>query len=278
MNTRTPNPLDDEERELARILHALPAGEPSAALDAKILRAAQNAVAAAPDRKRWLAWGSGWLSLGGLSTAAAAVLTVGVAWQVVGPAFMPAPQVHIPAVESVSDDALSVDISGVASGTPVIEPVEPLSTDSYESGDVRGAADAAKATASAAVERQSSATVEQALPPPAVMADSAHSEIDEHFNEFSAPAAAAPAPPASARATMESKAENELQGNQRSPESKARDDMRLSPRAWIRKIRARIAEGDVATARVSLGYYASRYPEYGVPEDLKDLLEEEPQP
>ena len=58
-------PLDDQERELARILRALPAGEPSAALDSRILRAAANATAA--QRRpgaRWLAaaaplWGIG---------------------------------------------------------------------------------------------------------------------------------------------------------------------------------------------------------------------------
>ena len=48
MNTREPitEPLDDDEREFARVVRALPAGEPPAALDARILKAASDAVAA----------------------------------------------------------------------------------------------------------------------------------------------------------------------------------------------------------------------------------------
>ena len=46
-------PLQDDEIALARILRALPAGEPPSRLDAAILAAATDAVAAAPgDRPR----------------------------------------------------------------------------------------------------------------------------------------------------------------------------------------------------------------------------------
>ena len=61
MNTREPitEPLDDDEREFARVVRALPAGEPPAALDARILKAASDAVAARPRRRfAWLAGGS----------------------------------------------------------------------------------------------------------------------------------------------------------------------------------------------------------------------------
>src|SRR6478735_8918656 len=80
MNTLPPNePLDDQEREFARILHALPSGEPSPALDAKILRAATNAAASSkrPVRRMLASAGALW----GIGTAAAAVLALGVAWQ-----------------------------------------------------------------------------------------------------------------------------------------------------------------------------------------------------
>ena len=59
-------PLQDDEIALARVLRALPAGEPPPRLDAAILAAATDAVAAAPgDRPRarkprrvlpWLLW------------------------------------------------------------------------------------------------------------------------------------------------------------------------------------------------------------------------------
>src|SRR4249919_3693125 len=72
-------PLDAQERELARILRALPAGEPPAALDAKILRAATNAAASSrrPGAKFLASAGALW----GIGSAAAAVLALGVAWQ-----------------------------------------------------------------------------------------------------------------------------------------------------------------------------------------------------
>ena len=81
MNTPHPHhsPLDADERELARVVRALPGGGPPPALDARILKAAQDAVAAAPTRRRhgWKVLGSAW----GASSAAAAVLALGVGWQ-----------------------------------------------------------------------------------------------------------------------------------------------------------------------------------------------------
>lgn len=75
--------LDEDEREFARIVRALPGGDPPPALDARILRAAQDAVAAAPARRRrpLLALGSAW----GISSTAAAVLALGVGWQLLNP-------------------------------------------------------------------------------------------------------------------------------------------------------------------------------------------------
>ena len=79
-------PLQDDEIALARVLRALPAGEPSAKVDAAILAAATDAVngAAAPAASsprravkttRWLL--PGWA----IGTAAAAVLAVGIGMQ-----------------------------------------------------------------------------------------------------------------------------------------------------------------------------------------------------
>ncbi|KAA2285517.1 hypothetical protein [Arenimonas fontis] len=82
-------PLAGEEAELARVLRALPAGEPPARVDAAILRAATDAAAGrdggrpVPSRRRLPAWA--------LGTAAAAVLAVFVGGQL-RPALSPAPR------------------------------------------------------------------------------------------------------------------------------------------------------------------------------------------
>jgi len=77
MNTQRPEPLSNEERELAEMLSRLgPHGEPSAALDARILAASHEATAgtrrAVLRKPRWpVAFG----------VAASMVIAVGIAWQ-----------------------------------------------------------------------------------------------------------------------------------------------------------------------------------------------------
>jgi hypothetical protein len=88
MNTLPPsNPtqdmLDAEERELAKIVRALPGGEPPVALDALILKAASDAVSSqSSTTKSRFAKGLLSSSVMWLGTAAASILTVGVGWQV----------------------------------------------------------------------------------------------------------------------------------------------------------------------------------------------------
>jgi hypothetical protein len=77
-------PLQDDEIALARVLRALPAGEPSPRLDAAILAAATDAVAAAPGdrpRARKPRRALPWLPTWAIGTAAAAVLAVGIGIQ-----------------------------------------------------------------------------------------------------------------------------------------------------------------------------------------------------
>jgi hypothetical protein len=76
-------PLQDDEIALARVLRALPAGEPSPRLDAAILAAATDAVAAAPGdrpRARKPRRALPWLPTWAIGTAAA-VLAVGIGIQ-----------------------------------------------------------------------------------------------------------------------------------------------------------------------------------------------------
>ena len=76
MNRYPNEPLTPEERELAQLAGRLgPHGEPSSALDARILAAAHAAVATQQTRKPKPRWP---LAMG---LAASVVLAVGVAWQ-----------------------------------------------------------------------------------------------------------------------------------------------------------------------------------------------------
>src|SRR5690606_33530604 len=74
MNTGTDHdPLDADEAELAKRLHALPGGLPGPELDARIRARAHAAVAARRRPVRPWLWG--------LSSAAVAVLAVGLFWK-----------------------------------------------------------------------------------------------------------------------------------------------------------------------------------------------------
>jgi len=112
MNTqppRQPEHLSDEERELARVVRALPGGEPPAALDALILKAASDAVASSDSPKK-SRWSKAWLGTSALwlGTAAASILTVGIGWEVFQS--MRAPIYELPADENISS-AQEVDNS-----------------------------------------------------------------------------------------------------------------------------------------------------------------------
>lgn len=94
-------PLDAEERALAEQLARLgPHGEPSSALDARILAAAHAAVAASPrprQRSRW-PWAMG--------VAATGLLAVGIAWQL-RPVheYVPAEQTQVAAADHAAGAA-----------------------------------------------------------------------------------------------------------------------------------------------------------------------------
>lgn len=76
MNHFPYQPLSEEERELARLTGRLgPNGEPSPALDARILATAHASVATAPARRRSARWPAA------MGVAASLMLAVGVAWQ-----------------------------------------------------------------------------------------------------------------------------------------------------------------------------------------------------
>lgn len=121
-------PLQDDEVALARILRALPAGEPPARLDDAILRAATDAVAPGPRKPvRALPWLPTWA----IGTAAAAVLAVGIGTQL-RPPLAPDPQAGAVAEETralpQARERLSVDLvepKQPAAPPPAAAPPEP---------------------------------------------------------------------------------------------------------------------------------------------------------
>ncbi len=134
MNTQPPRQhevLSDEERELARVVRALPGGGPPAALDALILKAASDAVASSHSQKK-SRWTKGLLGTSALwiGTAAASILTIGIGWQVFQS--MGAPIDELPDSENVmskqetdsshKSDSITVEMMPAREPTPTSPP------------------------------------------------------------------------------------------------------------------------------------------------------------
>jgi hypothetical protein len=128
-SNQTQDMLDAEERELAKIVRALPGGEPPAALDALILKAASDAVSSqSSSTKSRFAKGLLSSSVMWLGTAAASVLTVGVGWQVYQSIRAPINEIGI---YEPADVAMKKSSDDSASDSMVIEmqaPREPAPT------------------------------------------------------------------------------------------------------------------------------------------------------
>jgi len=177
-------PLDDQEREFARILRALPGGEPPPALDAAILRAATNAAAASkrPTARILASAGALW----GIGSAAAAVLALGVAWQIRygnEPSFRAERAPHVQSVsEPADDDSVSVELSAQPADAPFVPPPPPSVL-----------ADKQVAPAAPQLRRQAeakpSAAPAESMPAPAAEAF-AQDQLDEHVARDAAAAAA----------------------------------------------------------------------------------------
>ena len=154
MNTQPPRQheiLSDEERDLARVVRALPGGEPPTALDALILKAAADAVASSHSQKK-SPWAKGLLGTSALwiGTAAASVLTIGIGWQVFQS--MGAPIDELPDSENVmsrqeidsdhKSDTITVEMMPAREPTPTSPPPQPLE-EFQQAQDSAAASDAA---------------------------------------------------------------------------------------------------------------------------------------
>jgi hypothetical protein len=207
MNTLPPNePLDEQEREFARILHALPGGDPPPALDAAILRAAANAAAASkrPVRRMLASAGALW----GIGTAAAAVLALGVAWQLrygvtdQQAAETAAPRAHAVA-DAAEDDSVQVELDTQPADAPFVPPPPP---------PLPQATLAAKPTSPSRYRQQAApAPRVAAAPAPAEPAAEPEAFAQDHLDEHVAREASA-AQQAAAEASRAADAEMELKG------------------------------------------------------------------
>jgi hypothetical protein len=314
MNTLPPNePLDDQEREFARILLALPSGEPSPALDAKILRAATNAAASSkrPVRRVLASAGALW----GIGSAAAAVLALGVAWQLRygAPDHAAAPRAPRALAVSVSDDgSVQVVLSSQPADAPFVAPAPPPPMEMQKPATAKlrrapaqpASGLAAPAPAAAAEpeafardhldEHVSSADAALAAREQAAAAEGARAEevlelkgraADDARQRAAkmaasnaaaaAPAMAEAAPPAVPPPASRADTESSAAGYASGGlvAQKAEADTR-KPGTWLADIRKLRDQGHIQEARASLVEFRKKYPKWVVPTDLAPLLSE----
>lgn len=271
------DPLDPGEQSLARIVRALPASEPSPALDRLILKSAQDALAGQPRRHRWhwLWTGS---SLGGAGTAAAAVLAIGITWQMLQGPTPPYPaSPTAPEMQSSDAGPARLQVELMERAAPAASAPPPAEQDIAEQRTAPPpTAPAAKAVAPRTADRREAAPMPEPLPapmsPPAAFTDEHvdsgaplagnRAALEPTAQKAGAPAAALAVP---AAATFDA---NAL--------ARAKVDLRLAPRLWLRRIEQRLDDGDTAGARASAALFRERYPEQPLPERLKTRLQETP--
>ena len=271
-------PLDEQERELARVVRALPGGEPPASLDARILKAAANAAAASRQpRARWLASAG---ALWGIGGAAAAVLALGVSWQMMYPTPRSSPSAPAAAMaDQAEDSAISVEFKdraasplehsaapppSVAAGEPSAPPArarapapppmpspepfagEPLDEHVATSAEAEASADVMATAAQATSARQEGG---------AATAKAAAAEARAR--------PVAPSPPAS----LATPSAPGVLGDSAEP-------ARMKPATWLAHIRRLRDDDRPAEARASLLEFRERYPNFVIPSDLAPLLRE----
>lgn len=281
------HPLQDDEVALARVLRALPGGEPSPHVDAAILAAARNATAASPSqahRRRGL---PGWA----LGTAAAAVLAVGIGLQLQ------------PAREALPD-GVSAEAPASASATDAeLQQIEVtgsrLKRAEIEEADL--AAPQAKPQSPAPQLAPPTVVSLEAPPPPPAPPAPARVVATEPLREAEAAAAraladdvrslerSAPAERARAEASQSEARSAPVPVAESAPMQEAADaagapapsafsaddilppvdeDARLAADDWLERIRDRIRQGDRAGASASLQRFERTHPDITLPPDL----------
>ena len=285
---------DDQERELARILRALPAGEPSPELDARILRAAANA--AASSRKphvRWLASAGG---LWGVGAAAAAVLALGVSWQMLDPSRSVGEHTSPVSVAQESDSAVVVELGETRRDAPQPMPGPPAASTPVPARIQDSRTPMAKAMTEAP--RPAPAAPARASEPLSFP----HDGLDEGV--AARPEAAAQisgvdvaSVESTSILTAEQLGKREARQRKAADSNLAARDAAASareqsvdiagsaapstsapgpvkPATWLARVRQLLAANRTEEARASLKLFHKHYPNYVVPADLAPLLRE----
>ena len=283
MNTNLPptEPLDEQERELARIVRALPGGEPPPALDARILRSAANTAASSRrPSARWLASAA---SLWGIGGAAAAVLALGVSWQMIyGNPHSGVERASAPAAMSEADDQSPMAVEfkpRPAEATTTAQAMPPPASPTVAQN---------RAPASARrLDRPAPAPQVAAAPEPQAFAED---RLDEHVAARAessdardnagvsngALAAPALAERASGNAMAKAAADSSAPAAALSLGGAARERQQvpMKPSTWLARIRELRDAQHHAEARTSLREFHRRYPDFVIPSDLAPLLRE----
>lgn len=309
MMPHEPTSLTPDERELAQRLARLgPHGEPSPALDARILAAAHASTARAPVRLTTRPLTARWPMALGL--AASLVLAVGLAWRL-----RPLPETRpayrseaVSAVQAVAPPAQAP----VATASDMATQPSPVAQATVESSAVESSTFVTQPQARGPAPQRSHDAMQATAPPPApepaVVLDEARPQAaSKAAGVLASPPAPTPAdapqafgtsaPPAATSSTSDAATTSDdrqthaaaAEANQaaKTPDAaaaqSARGDEPLddvppatadSPAvrdAWLQRIRDLIDDGNVDSARASLHAFVHRYPAYPVPADLRAL-------
>jgi hypothetical protein len=304
MSTDRHDPLDADERELARVLRALPAGEPPSTLDARILAMARDAVVSTPVQKdeaqprRHRAPRFIW----GLGVAASCVMAAGLVYRMGGfgaesldvvgtelredvaetaaaaePTLQPAPP-----MPEAQDEPIRVEIGTAASKPRVALAPPPPPPEQRAPQRARMAAEPSPASASAAPPAPSAVAEPEAEADLARLQELSEPSRRESAERQQVPAMMAPAPASEAfNASSADAAAGPASLESITVYGSRVGDVGIDPivsadgnagaQTWIQRIRARIARGDVDGARISLDAFIERHPRKPLPQDLIDF-------
>lgn len=310
MNTSSPDPFapepmtPEEQAMAARLARIGPHGEPSPALDARIIGAAHAASRASRPATRWPAL---------IGLAATLALAVGVTWQLkpLGDAAVDGAVVDRTMNETVSEPAAEsmAAPADMPQRQPVPDPQQPVAPP--ESRDATAERTASKADITPAPARQVGTSPADSVPPPsAPPAPAAASVVTPTASSDKAePIMRAAQDRATVRAEREALSRSVRGDDYRSramrtqierqtaaatsPEAFPPDaagmadiaetarmpviqDQELEPEDWIERIRLRRDAGDIAEARESLRLLLGEHPQTLVPSDLAPLTQEQP--
>ncbi|WP_305037357.1 hypothetical protein [Lysobacter sp. CFH 32150] len=288
-------PLTPEERVLAQRLARLgPHGEPSPALDARILAAAHAATT--PARKRTPRWPVAF------GIAASLALAVGIAWQLRP---LPEATVYDEAASAASVQAESSGMTAESAADTAAQPKVELPSADFSKPPAaqvearrarkvlqRGVPPVESAAAGTAAKAEPQAFPQPVAPPPEETA-----VVFDEPTPVAVPAPPAP-PPASAATTAApglaapaaARESHNAQGFARQKNVAAdaamdtfeADEEVVPPatadspqvrEAWLQRIRELAEAGKTDEARASLREFRHRYPAHTLPEDLRALAE-----